>query len=423
MQAAINVASGFLPTDLPNPPNTTKSTRPTRRSSPSRSPRTVCRSTQVNDFADTLLAQKLSEVTGVGLVTIEGNQKPAVRVQVNPAAISSLGLSLEDIRTILGQANVNAPKGSFNGPRQSFTIGSNDQIFSADAYEPIIVAYKNGAPVRLGDVANIIDSVENDQLGAWVGTKQGEKPAVLLDIQRQPGANIIQTVDRVKQLLPKLTGTLPPSVHVSILADRTETIRASVSDVQFTLLLTVALVVMVMLLFLRKFWATVITSVALAVVAHRHLRHHVSRRIQPRQFVADGPDDRDRLRGRRRDCDDRKHCPLYRGGRFAAGSRAEGRAPDRIHRRVAERLAHRGLHSAFVHDRDRRTVVPRICHHHVGRGRRLGVRLSHAHADDVREIAPRQDERRSRAEKPFPTRVRKIISSASAIYTNAACAG
>ena len=153
---------------------------------------------RVNDFADTLLAQKLSEVTGVGLVTIEGNQKPAVRVQVNPAAISSLGLSLEDMRTILGQANVNAPKGSFDGPRQSFTIGSNDQIFSADAYKPIIVAYKNGAPIRLGDIANVIDSVENDQLGAWVGNRNGEQPAVLLDIQRQPGANIIQTVESVK---------------------------------------------------------------------------------------------------------------------------------------------------------------------------------------------------------------------------------
>jgi hydrophobe/amphiphile efflux-1 (HAE1) family protein len=184
-------------------------------------------------------------------------------VQVNPAAISALGLSLEDVRTILGQANVNAPKGSFEGPRQSFTIGSNDQIFSAEAYKPIIVAYKNGAPIRLGDVAQVIDSVENDQLAAWVSAKNGEKPAVLLDIQRQPGANIIQTVERVKQLLPRLTSTLPPSVHVDVLADRTETIRASVRDVQFTLLLTIALVVMVMFLFLRKLWATVITSVAL----------------------------------------------------------------------------------------------------------------------------------------------------------------
>ena len=263
VQAAINVAGGFLPKDLPNPPKYNKV-------NPADTPILTLSITsdslpldRVNDFADTLLAQKLSEVTGVGLVTIQGNQNPAVRVQVNPAAISALGLSLEDVRTILGQANVNAPKGSFEGPRQSFTIGSNDQIFSAEAYKPIIVAYKNGAPIRLGDVAQVIDSVENDQLAAWVGTRNGEKPAVLLDIQRQPGANIIQTVERVKQLLPRLTSTLPPSVHVDVLADRTETIRASVRDVQLTLLLTIALVVMVMFLFLRKLWATVITSIAL----------------------------------------------------------------------------------------------------------------------------------------------------------------
>ena len=237
---------------------------------------------RVNDFADTLLAQKLSEVTGVGLVTIQGNQKPAVRVQVNPAAISSLGLSLEDVRTILGQANVNAPKGSFDGPRQSFTIGSNDQIFSADAYKPIIVAYKNGAPIRLGDIANVIDSVENDQLGAWVSNRNGEQPAVLLDIQRQPGANIIQTVERVKQLLPRLTSTLPPSVHVEVLADRTETIRASVqrrsihppSDHRARRHGDVSLS--------AKTVDDRDHERGLAALTHRHLRHHVSGRIQPR---------------------------------------------------------------------------------------------------------------------------------------------
>ncbi len=263
VQAAINVAGGFLPKDLPNPPTYNKV-------NPADTPVLTLSITsdslpldRVNDFADTLLAQKLSEVTGVGLVTIQGNQKPAVRVQVNPAAISALGLSLEDVRTVLGQANVNSPKGSFDGPRQSFTIGSNDQILSAEAYKPIIVAYKNGAPIRLGDVAKVIDGVENDQLAAWVSSAKGEKAAVLLDIQRQPGANIIQTVERVKALLPRLTATLPPSVKVSVLADRTETIRASVEDVQFTLLLTIGLVVMVMFVFLRKLWATVIPSVAL----------------------------------------------------------------------------------------------------------------------------------------------------------------
>ncbi len=264
VQAAINVAGGVLPPGLPNPPRYNKV-------NPADTPILTLSVTseslpldKVNDYADTLLAQKLSEVSGIGLVTIQGNQKPAVRVQVNPAVISSLGVSLEDIRMVLGQANVNSPKGSFDGARQSFTIGSNDQIFSAQAYKPIIVAYKNGAPIRLGDIANIIDGVENDQLAAWVGVgNSGEKAAVLLDIQRQPGANIIETVERIKAILPQLSAKLPPSIRVSVLADRTETIRASIHEVQFTLILTVALVVMVMFVFLRKFWATVIPSVAL----------------------------------------------------------------------------------------------------------------------------------------------------------------
>jgi multidrug efflux pump len=262
VQAAINAAGGVLP-KLPNPPRYNKV-------NPADTPILTLALTsdslpldRVNNFADTLLAQKLSQVSGVGLVSVQGNQKPAVRVQINPAAIASLGLGLADVRTVLGQANVNAPKGSFDGPRQSFSIGSNDQIFSAEAYRPIILAYKNGAPVRLGDIGKVIDSVENDQLSAWVATAGGVKPAVLLDVQRQPGANIIETVDRVKALLPQLTATIPPAVKVSILADRTETIRASVEDVQFTLILTIALVVMVIFVFLRKLWATVIPSIAL----------------------------------------------------------------------------------------------------------------------------------------------------------------
>ena len=206
-----------------------------------------------------MLAQKLSEVSGVGLVTIEGNQKPAVRVRIDPAAIASFGLGLEDVRAALMANNVNAPKGSFDGPRQSYTINANDQILSAAGYRPVIVAYRNGSPVRLGDIGEVVDNVENVRLAAWVG----DQPSVILDIQRQPGANIIETADRVKALLPRLRASIPPSVKVSILTDRTATIRASVRDVQFTLLLTVVLVVMVMFVFLRKFWATVIPSVAL----------------------------------------------------------------------------------------------------------------------------------------------------------------
>jgi multidrug efflux pump len=259
VQAAINVARGTLPTDLPNPPTYNKV-------NPADTPIMTLAVTsdalpieKVNDYADTLIAQKLSQVSGVGLVTIEGNQKPAVRIQFNPTALASLGLGPEDLRNGINAANVNNPKGSFNGTKQSYTIGSNDQVLKAADYKPLIVAYRNGAPVRLSDVATVIDSVENNELAAWVG----RQPAVLVDIQRQPGANIIQTVDRIKRLLPKLTASVPPAVKVSILTDRTEMIRASVEDVQFTLLLTIALVVLVIFLFLRRLWATVIPSVAL----------------------------------------------------------------------------------------------------------------------------------------------------------------
>src|ERR1041385_6183864 len=259
VQAAINAANGVLPKNLPNPPTYSKV-------NPADTPILTLELSseslpleKVNDLADTVLAQKLSEVSGVGLVTIEGNQKPAVRVRVNPSALASLGLGMEDVRTALIQNNVNAPKGNFDGARQSYSIGANDQITSAAQYADVILAYRNGSPIRLKDLGTVVDNVENVRLAGWVG----EKPAVIVDIQRQPGANIIQTVDRVKALLPKLRAALPPSVEAAILTDRTETIRASVHDVQFTLLLTVALVVMVIFLFLRKLCATVIPSVAL----------------------------------------------------------------------------------------------------------------------------------------------------------------
>ncbi len=259
VQAAMNAANGVLPTGMPSPPTYSKV-------NPADTPILTLQITsdtlpldKVNDLVDTVLAQKLSEVSGVGLVTIEGNQKPAVRVQVNPATISSFGIGMEDVRTALVNNNINQPKGSFDGARQSYSIGANDQIFSAAEYGNVIIAYKNGSPVRLKDIGKVIDNVENVRLSAWVG----QQPAVLLDIQRQPGANIIQTADRVKALLPKLRTAFPPSVKIAILTDRTETIRASIADVQFTLLLTVFLVVMVIFLFLRKFWATVIPSVAL----------------------------------------------------------------------------------------------------------------------------------------------------------------
>lgn len=259
VQAAINAAGGVLPKNLPSPPTYSKV-------NPADTPILSLQITsdtlpleKVNDLADTVLAQRLSEVSGVGLVTIQGNQKPAVRVQVNPGAIAALGMSFEDVRNALVQNNLNAPKGSFDGTKQSYSISANDQIFSADEYRKLIIAYKNGSPVRLGDIGKVIDNVENVRLAAWVGPK----PAVIVDVQRQPGANIIETAERVKELLPKLRASIPPSMKVTILSDRTETIRASIHDVQFTLILTVFLVVMVIFIFLRKFWATVIPSIAL----------------------------------------------------------------------------------------------------------------------------------------------------------------
>ena len=264
VQAAINAAGGLLPQDMPNPPTFNKV-------NPADTPILTLAITsdnlpleKVNDYADSILAQKLSEVSGVGLVTIQGNQKPAVRVQVNPAALAVQGLSLEDVRAAISQANVNAPKGSFDGKQQAFTVGSNDQILKAEDFKPIILAYRNGAPVRLQDVASVEDGVENSRLAAWIATRrQSYQPAVLLDIQRQPGANIIETVERVKKILPRLTASLPAGIHLSIFSDRTETIRASVRDVQFTLALTMGLVVLVLLMFLRRLRATIIPSVAL----------------------------------------------------------------------------------------------------------------------------------------------------------------
>jgi multidrug efflux pump len=258
VQAAINASGSYLPRDLPNPPIYSKT-------NPADSPVLTLALTsktlplsKVEDLADTRLAQKISQLPGVGLVSISGGQKPAVRIQANPTALSSYGLTLEDIRTAVSQANVNQAKGSFDGSRQSYQIGANDQLLSSDQYKPLVVAYKNGAPVHLSDVATVIDDAENVKQAAWMN----ETPAVILNIQRQPGANIIGVVDRIKDLLPQLRASLPTAVQVTILTDRTNTIRASVRDVELELMLTIALVVMVIFLFLRTLAATIIPSVA-----------------------------------------------------------------------------------------------------------------------------------------------------------------
>jgi multidrug efflux pump len=258
VQAAINAASNLLPGDLPQPPIYSKV-------NPADTPILTLAVTsatlplpRVHDLVDTRVVQKLSQLPGVGLVSIAGGQRPAVRIQANPKALAAYGLGLDDLRTTIANANVNQAKGSFDGPTRASTIDANDQLRSADEYRQLIVAWRNNAPVRLADVADVVDGAENDRLGAWANLA----PAVIVNVQRQPGANVIEVVDRVKQLLPQLQATLPGAVQVAILTDRTTTIRASVRDVQFELMLAVALVVMVIFLFLRNLPGTIIPSVA-----------------------------------------------------------------------------------------------------------------------------------------------------------------
>jgi len=258
VQAAINAAQTYLPSDLPVPPIYSK-TNPadTPILTLALSSKTIPLS-QVEDLADTRFAQKISQLPGVGLVSISGGQKPAVRVRVNPTALSAYGINLEDVRTALQQTSLDQAKGNFDGPQQDYQIQSNDQLLTASDFAQVIIAYHNGSPVRLSDVARVENGVENNRQAAWMN----ETPAVIVNIQRQPGFNIIQVVDRIKKLLPVLKSNLPASVQVDELTDRTITIRASVSDVEFELMLTVALVIMVIFLFLRSLRATIIPSFA-----------------------------------------------------------------------------------------------------------------------------------------------------------------
>jgi multidrug efflux pump len=258
VQAAINAAFTYLPRDLPIPPIYSKV-------NPADAPiLTLALSSrtlplpQVEDLGDTRLAQKIAEVPGVGLVSLSGGQRPAVRIRANPTSLAAYGLTLEDVRAAIAATNVNGAKGGFDGPARSYTIGANDQLVSSADYRPVVVAYRNGAPVRLADVATVADDAENVKQAAWMN----DTPAVIVNVQRQPGANVIEVVDRITALLPKLQRTLPAGVDVTVLTDRTTTIRASVEDVQFELLLSVILVVLVIFLFLRSLAGTVIPAVA-----------------------------------------------------------------------------------------------------------------------------------------------------------------
>jgi hydrophobe/amphiphile efflux-1 (HAE1) family protein len=258
VQTAINAAGGQLPKNLPSPPTY-------RKINPADAPILVLALTsdslpliQVDDYAENVLAQHISQISGVALVTIGGQQKPAVRIQVDPAKIAALGLSLEDLRTVIGTVTTDSPKGTIDGSARTFTIYDNDQLLQAAPWNDVIVAYKNSGPVRVRDIGHAVDAPENTKLAAW----SGDKRTILLPVFKLPGANVIQTVDLIKAALPQLQAAIPPTVKIDILSDRTQTIRASIADVQFTLILTIGLVVMVIFLFLRSLWATIIPSIA-----------------------------------------------------------------------------------------------------------------------------------------------------------------
>ncbi|HTZ01020.1 MAG TPA: efflux RND transporter permease subunit, partial [Xanthobacteraceae bacterium] len=258
VQASINAAGNLLPADLPAPPIYSK-VNPADAPILSLSVTSdTLALTDLENYSETRLAQKISQLTGVGLVSISGGQRPAVRIQLNPDSLAAYGLNIDDVRTTIGNLNVNTPKGNFDGPTQALTINANDQLTSVDQYRNLIVAYRNGAPVKLTDVASIVSGPENTKLGAWANTT----PAIIVNVQRQPGANIIQVVDRIQALLPQIMSTLPQAMNVRVLSDRTVTIRASVADVEFELGLAVVLVVLVIFVFLRTLPGTIIPSLS-----------------------------------------------------------------------------------------------------------------------------------------------------------------
>jgi multidrug efflux pump len=391
VQAAINAAGTFLPPNLPNPPIYSKT-------NPADAPILTLALTsdtlplaKVEDFADTRFAQKISQLPGVGLVSISGGQKPAIRIQANPMQLSSYHLNLEDLRTAISAANVNQAKGNFDGLRNSYTIGANDQLLSAADYKPLVVAYRNGAPVTLSDVATVIDDAENVRLAAWMN----ETPAVIVNIQRQPGANIIEVVDRVQKLLPTLRASLPSAIAVQVLTDRTTTIRASVEDVQFELVLTIGLVVMVIFLFLRTVSATIIPSVAvpLSLVGTFGVMYLLGYSLNNLTLMA--------LTISTGFVVDDAIVMIENIARYIE----EGVAPMEAALRGSEQIGFTILSLTvsliavlipLLFGRHRGTAVPRVRHHARGDHPDFGDGFAHADPDDVREVAASQARKRTR---------------------------
>ena len=395
VQAAINAASGQLPKTLPTPPTY-------RKVNPADSPIMVLAVhsstlplTTVDNYAETIIAQQISQLSGVAYVAIGGQQKPAVRIQVDPAKLASLGLSLEDVRSVILQATTDAPKGNLDGATHNFAVYDNDQLTTAAPWNDVIIAYRNGAPVRVRDIGQAVDGPQNRELAAW----DGETPSIILIIFKQPGANVINTVDRIKAGLPQMTTAIPPAVKVDIASDRTTTIRASVTDVEFTMMLTIALVVAVIFVFLRTVWATVIPgiTVPLALVGTLGLMYVFGFSLDNLSLmgltIAVGfvVDDAIVML-------ENIHRHIEEG--LAARRRHHWCRRDWLHDRVDQPIADRGVHPAAADGRNPRPVVPRIRHRCVDDDRCLGGGVADADADDVRAFSQQREGRSARPALP-----------------------
>ena len=383
VQAAINAARSQLPTGMPNNPTY-------RKVNPAAAPIMVLTLTsdtlpqgQMYDAASTVVAQKLSQVAGVGQVTVSGSALPAVRVELNPTALNAHGIGLGDVRNALAAANANRPKGLVEQGDRQWWIYANDQARTAAEYRPLIVAWRNGAPVRLADVADVVDSVQDTRNA---GSRNG-RPAVLLTIYRQPNANILETVQRVQDLMPWLRASLPAAVDLEVALERTSTIRASINEVQKTLGIAVGLVILVVFVFLRRVRAALIPAVAVPVsivatfgfmyLAGYSLNNlSLMALIVATGFVVD--DAIVVLENATRHIE---------AGMSPMAAAARERARGELHGALDERVADRGVHPDPLHGRPRRALLPRVRGHALGRGPRLARRLAHAHADDVRATA------------------------------------
>jgi multidrug efflux pump len=376
VQAGIAAARGYLPANLPSNPNY-------RKVNPADTPifqialtSSVLDKGEMYDAASTIMAQKLSQIKGVGQVFTYGSALPGVRVELNPMTLNKYGIGLESVRSVLSSANANIPKGHFSDGKRVWEIGSSDQIFKAKDYRPLIVAYRNGSAVRVSDVGEAVDSVEDLRNAGY----SNGKPSVLVTVNRQPGANIIDTVDQIRAALPALKAAVPHAIDFTVTQDQTVTIRASVRDVEITLLISVVLVILVVFVFLR------------------YLRRDVSVRLQSGQSVTDGADDFHGLRGGRRDRGDRKHHALSRGRNETFRCRAAGGRRDRFHRADDQHFLGGGLYSPVVDGRNRRASVPRVFGCFVGGDRRVHAGLAHNHSHDVRLHA--EGARRPRLDVP-----------------------